>query len=90
MADEDADVVTDPRKAAIKRLHAKRAFQTHLFVYVAINLFLIGIWAISTPRAPFWPIWVILGWGIGVAINAWTVYFQKPISEEDIKREMGD
>ena len=90
MSDEESggDIVNDPRKAAIKRIHAKRAFQTHLFVYVAVNAFLIGIWAISS-RGYFWPIWVIIGWGFGLALNAWTVYFQKPVSEDDVQREMG-
>ena len=28
-----------------------------------------------------------LGWGIGVAANAWDVFARKPITEEDIRRE---
>jgi hypothetical protein len=30
----------------------------------------------------------MLAWGIGLAFNAWDVYFKKPISEEEIQREM--
>jgi class 3 adenylate cyclase len=41
----------------------------HLTVYVAVNLFLIAIWAASG-GGYFWPIWPILGWGIGVASHA--------------------
>lgn len=92
MVDKEAgqaanDFVADPRKAAIKRIKAKRDFQTHLFVYVAINLFLVGIWAVSS-RGFFWPIFVMLGWGIGVAVNAWNVYGAKPITEDDVQREL--
>jgi len=35
----------------------------------------------------FWPIFPILGWGIGVAANAWDVYGRKPISEDEIRCE---
>jgi len=48
---------------------------------------LVGIWAFSG-AGYFWPIWVLLGWGIGLALNGWTVYFQRPITEDDIQREM--
>ncbi len=45
------------------------AFKTHLTLYLLVNLFLIGIWAASGGGS-FWPIWVILGWGLGVAAHA--------------------
>ena len=35
----------------------------------------------------FWPIFPILGWGIGVAANAWDVYGRKPITEAEIRAE---
>src|SRR4051794_14107468 len=41
----------------------------HLTVYALVNLFLIAIWAVSG-GGYFWPIWPILGWGIGVAAHA--------------------
>jgi hypothetical protein len=30
----------------------------------------------------------ILGWGIGVLLNAWDVYGRRPISEHEIAREV--
>jgi len=77
----------DRREAAVKRVKARRDFKTHVAAYVIVNLFLIGIWALGD-RGFFWPIWVMLAWGIGLAFNAWDVYFRKPISEEEIQREM--
>jgi uncharacterized membrane protein YecN with MAPEG domain len=74
------------REAAIKRLQAKRGFQIHATVYVAVNLLLIAIWAMT--GGSFWPIWPILGWGLAVAIHYWTVFKQRPITEDDIRREM--
>jgi class 3 adenylate cyclase len=44
-------------------------FKIHLTLYLLINVFLIGIWAASG-GGYFWPIWPILGWGIGVASHA--------------------
>jgi uncharacterized ion transporter superfamily protein YfcC len=75
------------REAAVKRVKAKRDFKTHVVVYLLVNAMLVVIWAV-TGAGYFWPIWVIAGWGVGLAINAWTVYFEKPISEDEIRREM--
>jgi len=52
---------------------ARQAFYRVLFAYVVINLFLIGIWAFSG-RGAFWPIWVILGWGLAMAFYAFRVF----------------
>jgi eukaryotic-like serine/threonine-protein kinase len=46
-----------------------RSFKTHLTLYLLVNVFLIGIWAASG-GGYFWPIWSILGWGIGLAGHA--------------------
>ena len=82
MADED-----ERRKAAIGRLQAKRAFQGNLISYLAVNALLIAIWALSG-RGYFWPIWVIVFWGLGLAMHAWTVFGRGGITEADIQREM--
>jgi len=77
----------DRREAAVKRVRAKRDFRNHLATYLIVNSLLVAIWA-TTGAGYFWPIWPILGWGIGLALNGWTVYFQRPITEDDIRREM--
>lgn len=79
--------IDDRRQAAIRRLGAKREFRLHLAVYLLVNTMLIIIWA-ATGAAYFWPIWPIGGWAIGLAAHAFTVYGQKPISEEDIQAEL--
>ena len=82
MADEE-----EVRAAAIERLKNRRAFWQNLVSYVVVNAFLVGVWAM-TGGGYFWPAWVMGGWGIGVVMHAWTVFFQKPITEEAIEREM--
>jgi hypothetical protein len=74
------------REQAVERLKKKRDFRGHVFIYVAVNAMLVAIWAI-TGADFFWPIFPILGWGIGVAANAWDVYGRKPLTEDEIQRE---
>lgn len=81
-----ADTEQEIRERAIERLKKKRDFKTHVLVYVTVNTFLVVIWAV-TGAGFFWPIFPLLGWGIGVVANAWDVYGRKPISEEEIRRE---
>ena len=75
------------REQAIARLKKKRDFATHVVVYVLVNAFLVAIWAF-TGADFFWPVFPILGWGIGLGANAWDVYGRKPISEGEIEQEM--
>ena len=76
------------REAAVKRLKAKRDFKTHVATYLIVNTMLVAIWAVATGGGYFWPIWPILGWGIGLVLDGWRVYFQQPITEDEIRREM--
>ena len=78
------------RDAAIKRIKNKRDFRNHLVIYVVVNAFLVGIWAFSG-AGYFWPAWPMLGWGVLLALHGWDAYrVEKPISEEEIRREMDD
>jgi hypothetical protein len=76
----------DLRERAIRRLKAKGEFKVHLLAYVLVNAFLVVIWAVSGANF-FWPVFPILGWGIGLVFHAWDVYGNEP-SEEKIRREM--
>ncbi len=78
----------DRREAAIARLKAKREFWLHLFVYLAVNGFLVIVWLVTSSDGHFWPIWPIGGWGIGLAAHAAETYW-RPITEDSIQREMG-
>ena len=89
MADEQATGYDDQevREAALRRLKKKRDFSTHLVSYVIINAVLVLIWYLSG-RGYFWPMWVMIGWGIGLAFNGYDVYLRREITEADIQREM--
>jgi hypothetical protein len=74
------------RELAVKRLKAKRDFRAHVLAYGLVNLFLVVIW-FATGAGFFWPLFVIFGWGIGLAFNAWDVYSPE-MSPEAIEAEM--
>lgn len=75
------------RELAYQRLQRKRSARTHLAVYLIVNVMLVAIWALSG-GGYFWPVWPILGWGIGLAFHWWGAYMVKPIPEEEVRREM--
>lgn len=76
------------RDLAFKRVKEKRDFQGHVVAYVVVNLFLWGVWAMTSGIGSYpWPVWVTLGWGIGVAMNWWSVT-RRPITAEDVDEEM--
>lgn len=57
------------------------AFKRHLAVYVAVHLFFWGIWWFTDARANEeeysavpWPIFSMLGWGIGLFMNFLKAY----------------
>ena len=89
------DTITDPTKRAddvdlraraIERLEHKREFWTHLAAYVLVNGGLIVIWAM-TDAGFFWPVFPILGWGIGLFFHGWDTFAGGP-KEARIRREM--
>jgi hypothetical protein len=79
---------TELRERAVKRLKKRRDFHAHLLVYVLVNAFLVLIWALTSPGGFFWPVFPLVGWGIGVVMNGWDVYVAEDFDEEQIDREV--
>jgi hypothetical protein len=76
------------RERAITQLKKRRDFYAHLIVYAVINGFIIVIWAMTGHGGFFWPIFVIIPWGLGVVMNAWDVFYRADQREDKIQREM--
>ena len=84
----DPVVEADLRQRAEKRLKARRELGAHVLAYVLVNGFLVAIWfATSGGDTFFWPMFPILGWGIGLAFNVWEGYSPEP-TEAKIQAEM--
>jgi hypothetical protein len=75
------------RDRALERIEKKREFHAHLLAYVLVNAMLIGIWAV-TGAGFFWPVFPLLGWGIGIGFQAWDTYRLGEPSEQQIQREI--
>jgi hypothetical protein len=67
--------------------HDRKEFGSHLVAYVVINAFLIAVWAF-TGAGYFWPVWVLAGWGVGLALHAWETFMRRPVTEADVDREL--
>ena len=78
----------EERKYAIRRLKARVIFRQHLITYVAVNLFLVVIWALTDYGGYFWPVWPIAGWGVAIVLHGWETYRSPGITEADIQREI--
>jgi hypothetical protein len=69
MADlpRDAAPATPRAAGALEERRARRqqTFYRSLAIYLAVNAMLVVVWLFSG-RGYFWPIWVMLGWGIGI------------------------
>jgi class 3 adenylate cyclase len=66
-----ADLPSKRERPASRRRRSglEASVRIHLTTYLLVNLMLIGIWA-AAGAGYFWPIWPILGWGIGVGCHA--------------------
>ena len=51
-------------------------FKRSLTVYFLVNSFLCAVWFITSGKdgGHFWPVWPILGWGLGIAIQYANAY----------------
>lgn len=77
---------------AREQVAAMRSFYTHLFTYLVVNLglFLINYFS-RGGNGPWWFYWPLLGWGIGLASHAFSVFgayglFGRDWEEKQVKR----
>ena len=64
---------TDPRRREARRTAARRGVQFHLAGYLAMVVIVLAVWltvGLTAGAWYFWPIWPILGAGIGVLGHA--------------------
>jgi hypothetical protein len=78
-----ADPEKDLRALAAAQVEKKQDFAIHVAAYLAVNAFLIVIWAVADGGAQFWPIVLIVAWGAALALHAWSVFGRNPMTPED-------
>ncbi len=64
---------SDPRRAAARAKAARLSVRLHLAAYLAMVVIVLAVWlavGLSSGTWYFWPIWPILGAGIGLAGHA--------------------
>lgn len=72
---------------ARKRIMKRHKLRVDIAAYVVINIFLVAVWAFSG-KGYFWPGWVMAGWGVLLLLDAWNLYDQKPITQDDLDHEL--
>ena len=55
-------------RQARKIVEEKKGFYTHFAVYIAVNILLVIIWAVTGAGFP-WFVFPLCGWGIGVLFH---------------------
>ncbi len=80
----------DLRAKAIKRINRRRDFQGHVIFFLIVNTGLWLIWATinGADTDHLWPAWVTGIWLVILVIDAFKVYGERPISDQQISKEM--
>ena len=80
----------DLRQRAEARVAAREEFRIHAVVYLLVNALLIAVWAFNRADiANPWPLYSILGWGIGLFAHWYSTYGRDETHREaEIDREM--
>jgi hypothetical protein len=75
------------RRIAAERIKRRRDFGWHLITYLIVNGLLVVVWAVG-PRETFWPMWVMIFWGIGLAFHAYHALARQEVTEADVDAEL--
>lgn len=75
------------RERARARVEKKHKLRGDFVAYVVINLGLVAAWAFTGSGA-FWPGWVLGVWGVFLLLDVWSVYFGRPVTEQEVDEEL--
>ena len=60
---------------------ARVAFKWSFTCYFLVNGFLVALWFVTAgPYTYFWPIWPMMGWGIGIAFQYFHAYHNSGVN----------
>jgi hypothetical protein len=80
-----SEMMDKVRDDKLWRIAKKRsAFKMLFMVYILMNGMLVGLWYFTTgPGSHFWPIWPILGWGLGILYQFVDAYMGNTVFSEE-------
>lgn len=79
----------DLRSKAIKRIERKRDFRGHVIFFLVVNAGLWVSWALTGANTDsLWPAWVTGIWMLILVMDAFKVYGDRPVTDEQISEEM--
>lgn len=81
----------EKKDALLWKMAKKRAaFKWSLVSYMFVNAFLIAIWyfSLDDDDTYFWPVWPMLGWGLGIAFQYFDAYHDNKVftAEEEYEK----
>ena len=74
------------REREARQILKRRTFYLHLSIYLAVNLMLIGIWALAGGGFP-WFLFVLMGWGIGIVAHGASAFLLAHPDDIVLQRE---
>ena len=74
------------REREARQILKRRTFYLHLSIYIAVNLMLIGIWALAGGGFP-WFLFVLMGWGIGIVAHGASAFLLAHPDDIVLERE---
>ena len=78
----DLPVERGSHRVEARREAARRGFREHLRTYLMVMVLLVTIWAL-TGMGYFWPVWPMVGWGIGLWSHAACVPSRRRAARRD-------
>ena len=69
------------------RVEKKHKLRADFVAYLVINAALVAAWAVAG-FGYFWPGWVLGFWGVFLLLDALNLYLGKPVTEQEIDREL--
>ena len=69
------------------QLQRWRDFQAHVAAYLVVNTGFVVIWAVKR-RGFFWPVYPLVGWGLGLSFQHFSAVLRGQITDEDVRRKL--
>lgn len=64
-----------------------RDFAAHVCAYLVMNAIFVGVWALGG-KGPFWRVFPLLGWGLGLSFQHFHVVLRGQITDADVRRHL--